>query len=176
MRRIGKILDARDLGLQIINEQMKHLLKMREVANTDEFLAIANEMEAISRNGHSAGGGTPCLGDKVFTFSYYMSGLERWTDERYTGAVFALKQLLPDEEKMNEFKDMYNRDHVFTWEFEDDYKIMAYLYCYEKSDTAECRKVQVGVKMVEQPIYRYDCVVPEGNAGELPAPILSLEL
>lgn len=175
-RRIGKVRDARDLGLKLIDDRLRQLAKLQEVARTDEFLAIANLMEQISVNCGSSGGGTPSLGEQHFEFSVYLSSLDRWTDERYTGAVFSLGQLEPDDSSMNEYKDAYNRDHYFTWKFEEGYEIRAKLYCYEKKETSECRRVQVGVKMVEQPIYKYDCVVPEGSAGELPPPVLNLEV
>ena len=171
MKRVGREPSPTDMGLKMLNERIKALEELKTLCDTDEFRSIANLVEQ-----HSTGYGTPDIVDKGFKWSPYMSQLNRWTDERLCLFVDAMTALSPDKQEMKESKDYFNRDYIFTWEFEDDHSLVVALYAYEKSETSECRKIQVGTKMVEQAIYRYDCVAPEGNSGELPAPILAIDL
>jgi len=172
MKRIGKEPTPTDLGLKMLNERIAALTELKTLCDTDEFRAIATIL-------HQHGGewfSTPSIGDKEFYWNPYLTGLERWHDPKLTTLLDALINLEPDEQDMKEFKESYNRDYKLVWKFEDGYSLRVSICAYEKSDTAECRKIQVGTKMVEQPIYRYDCVAPEGNSGELPPPVIKLDL
>lgn len=172
MKRITREKDARDLALGVVEAQIQQLEKLRELAMTDEMLGIANAIFKAMASDHCA---TPSLGDKCFQFNVYMTGLNRWTDPKLTDLLDDLRALGPNDQSIKEFRDSHNNDYHFCWRFQDDYCVLVTVMAYENAATSECRRVQVGVKMVEQPVYRYDCVVPEGNGGELPKPILALE-
>lgn len=165
MKRLGKEPSPTDLGLKMLNDRIKVLEELKSLCNTDEFRDIANTVHQFC-----PGYAEPFIGEKCFYWDPYLVNLNRWTDPRLVDFQTMLNSLSPDDQEVKEYPESYNKDFILTWKFENDFQLQVRIRAYEKSETAECRKVQIGTKMVEQPIYRYDCVTPEGNSGELPPP------
>lgn len=183
-QRIGVEPDARTPMLLDLAKRARKLAITERLASTPEYLALANVCHGINSYVDTASPDMDNYGEPCLRFYVYLSDLNRWTDPRYTQAVGDIQSACPfltPARKDSEDKDRLNRDHKWEWSFETgdvDYpvaKITVTLNAYESAETAECRRVQVGTRTIEEPIYRYDCVAPEGSAGELPAPVLNIE-
>lgn len=174
MKRIGREPSPTDLGYKIIDDEIKNLMALRELADTDEFRAVANILAAKST--YDA---TPTHGDKSWNFSCYFSGLTSWSDVTLTNIAGDLAKLGPDESSMKEYPNENNNDYIFQWKFEDEYVIEVRLVAYLSANApGACRRIQIGTKMVEQPIYRNECAPPAELVPDaaLPAPVLNLEV
>lgn len=170
-RRVKKNPSPGDLALKRIADQEAAALAsfalLRTLVVTPEFNGISN---LIASHFSVSDASEPTLGTAEIGFYLYRSNLNRWTDPRLTDFVAAIEALEPDASKMTENKDYFSRDYNWSWGFDRGLKLQVHLSAYENKDTSECRRVQIGTKTVEQPVYRYDCVVPEGTAGDLPPP------
>jgi hypothetical protein len=177
-QKIGAAPDARTPMLLELGARIEKLAILERLASTPAYLALANIAHGINSYTETASVNAE-YSEPALTFYLYQSNLQRWSDPKYAQAIndiqFAIAKHEP-ERKDTENKDNLHRAHVWTWSFETgnpfypEALIKVQLDAYESKDTAECRRVQVGTKTIEEPIYRYDCVAPEGNAGELPAP------
>lgn len=176
MRRIARNPTPTDLAHKIILEAAAKLQGLREIADTDEFRAIANACESAS-----SGSGTPSFSidyDKRWSFSVYLSDLHDWEEPRLETILRALEAADPDKTRIKDYPDANNKDHRYTWEYEGDFTIQVNVCAYLAANApGACRRIQVGTKMVEQPIYRNECAAPEAEAADakLPAPVLNLE-
>jgi hypothetical protein len=164
-----------DLAMELIDKRVENLNKIRSILVTDEYNAIANGIFAVDK---SSAQNPSIEGDYLrVTFHVYMSGLNRWEDPRMIDFINAMTAIRPDEMNLSENKDYHNRDYKFTWKFQGGLSIEVNLNAYEDKATSECRRVQVGTKTVEQPVYRYDCVTPADQVlDKLPAPVLAIDL
>lgn len=174
-KRIARDPRPGDLAMEIIDKRIENLNLCRSILVTDEYNAIANIIFAYDK---SAAQHPSIDGESTrVSFNVYLSGLKRWEDPRLVDFCNAMKRIAYDDIEMSENKDYYNRDYKWTWKFKGGLRLEVSLNAYEDKDTSECRRVQVGTKTVEQPIYRYDCVVPAGEVSDkLPAPVLALDL
>lgn len=177
VRRIARNPTPTDLAQKIIMEAAAKLQGLREIADTDEFRAVANACESAS-----PGSGTPTFEigyDKKWSFQVYLSDLQAWEDDKKLMTVLrALEAVDPDETQVKDFPDSNNRDHYYKWKYEGEFTIDVRVYAYlSKTAPGACRRIQVGTKMVETPIYRNECAAPEAEAGDakLPPPILQIE-
>lgn len=174
MKRLNRDKTPTDLGYKKIDEITAKLAALREVANTDEFRAIANAMESFRGNG------TPGIDNyswDKWEFSAYVSGLHSFQDKEVIDLKEIISALDPDDEVTNEYKDSNNVDVIYTFKFEKDVMIKVTLNLYlSSSSPLACRKVQVGTEMKEVPVYKSVCSADLSDvSGELPAPVLQLE-
>lgn len=174
-KRIGREPSPTDLGFKLIAEAAASLAGLRDLADTDEFRTIANAIASV--NVYDAEP-TFNLGSKRWEFSSYQSGLQSWDELKLVTLLVALKGLDPDEEGLKEYPDSNNKDWEFTWKFEGDFSIRVQIMAYLSSTApGACRRIQIGTKMVEQPIYRNECAPDFTDvSGALPAPVLNLEV
>lgn len=175
MKRLNREITPTDLGYKKIDEITAKLAALREVANTDEFRAIANLLES-----DHAGNGTPDIdtyGYDKWTFSAWLSSLGSYSDPRVIALKDALTNLDPDECQDFKYENANNWDFHYIFKFEKDVQIKVTLNCYLDANSPHaCRKIQVGTEMKEVPVYKNVCsAIDEAAAGELPAPVLNLE-
>ena len=164
-----------DQALELVDNRIAALEKLKTVIVTNEYNAIANAIFAVDRSTAQH----PSLDAEYsrVAFHVYMSGLKRWEDPKMIDFINSMTAIRPDAMDMSENKDYFSRDYKFTWKFRGGLSIEVNLNAYEDKETSECRRVQIGTKTVEQPVYRYDCVVPAGEVNDkLPAPVLALDL
>lgn len=183
-QRIGQEPDARTPMLLDLAKRAERLAITERLASSPEYVQVANAAHAINSYTETASPNMDNYGEPRLSFFLYLSNLNRWDDPKYLDAINALETACPrlvPERKDTEDKDRLYRSHKWTWAFETGNAempvahITVSLDAYEDAKTAECRRVQVGTRTIEEPIYRYDCVAPEGTAGELPAPVIALE-
>lgn len=177
MKRLNREKTPTDLGYEMIDDHIAKLTKLREVANTDEFRAIANILESAER-----GCGKPGIsiaswtGDRSsWNFSVYLSGLNSFAD--VLPLVSNVTALEADEYEVKEYPDTNNNDYkwVFKYEHEVDIRVTVCAYL-DKSAPGACRRIQVGTELKEVPIYKNVCAPDLTDvSGELPPPILNLE-
>lgn len=165
-----------DVGIALIDKRIQAFTRLKAVVVTDEYNKIANLVYSLDP--YQAQNPTMDADSARVEFYCSHSGLNRWEDPRLVDFLVAVTKLDPDTQEMKEFKDYYNRDYKWSWKFQDGLEIRLNFGAYEKKETSECQRIQVGTKTVEQPIYRYDCVVPEGtkDLDALPAPVLAIDL
>jgi len=179
-QRIGEAPDARTPMLVELAQRAARIAILERLASSPAYLTLANIAHGINTYTETASINADWQ-EPSLAFYLYLGDLNRWSDPRYAQAVNdienALSKLVP-ERKDTESRENLSRSHKWEWRFETGdatYPVAILrvtLDAYENKDTAECRRVQVGTKTIEQPIYRYDCVTPEGNAGELPPPVI----
>ncbi len=180
-QRIGQEPDARTPMLLELAQRMQRMAILERLASSPAYLKLANVAHAV--NSYTSTASINDSYEPSLAFYLYQNNLNRWTDAKYVGTMDAIQNALPmmPERKDTERLESLNRSHTWTWSFETGDSehpvatLKIHLDAYECAETAECRKIQVGTKLVETPIYKYDCVAPEGNAGALPAPVLELE-
>jgi hypothetical protein len=181
-QRIGEAPDASIPMLAELAQRIERLQILERLASSPLYVAVANAAHAINSYSQTASINAE-YDAPALTWYCYQSDLKRWDDPRYLDALASFGKL-PGEAaySVKENKDNLHRVHKWEWSFQTGNEsnpvaiIRVQLDAYESAETAECRKVQVGTRTIEEPIYRYDCVAPEGNAGELPAPVIALDL
>ena len=181
-QRIGAAPDARTPMLMDLAKRQRALAILERLASMPLYCDVANAAHSINTYTETASVGTDY--EPSLTFYLYLSQLNRWTDDRYVQALALVEEAMAyhaPQRTDKEFPDSHNRSHRFAVTLPTGdadmptVRLEVVLDCYENKETAECRRVQVGTRMVEEPIYRMDCVAPEGHAGELPAPVLALD-
>jgi len=159
-----------DPTLDKIQHRIAQLNLLKTLAVTQEYNDIANAIVTHTGSPYQA---DPSLNDTSLSFYTYMSELQTFADPKYTIFVGAMTALSPDETApMKENKASFSRDHRWTWNFGNDLYITVQLNAAESEGTSSCRKVQVGTKTIEQPIYSYDCAMEAEPSGLIPAPVI----
>lgn len=176
IKRIGREPSPTDLGYKLIDAQIKRLIALRELADTDEFRGVANAIAAT--DAYEAANPRINTGDNPsWAFSTYPSGLQDWRDEKLVMLVTALTALDPDSIEPRDYPDSNNKDWTFEWKFEDGYSIRVHVYAYLSANApGACRRIQIGTKMVEQPIYRNECAPVFEDHDKLPPPVIAIDL
>lgn len=181
-QRIGEAPNASIPMLAALAQRVARLAILERVASTPAYVAIANAAHSVNSYVETASVYADDCGEPGLSFYVYQSNLNRWTDPQYLDALALFGALAGSDYEVKENKDNLHRMHKWTWQFETGNPevptayIRVQLDSYESKETAECRRVQVGTRTIEEPIYKYDCVAPEGNSGELPAPVLALDI
>lgn len=173
-RRVSKDPKPSDLALALIEKRIVELNRLRSIVVTDEYNQLANLVFPHSE--HAAA--NPEMDGQYarVTFNVYLSGLTRWTDPKLTSLLDAIQKMDPDHCELSENKDYYNKDYTYDWKFQDGLTLRLRINAYENKDTSDYRKVQVGVKTVEQPVYRVEEVIDAEDATrKLSAPTLAIE-
>jgi hypothetical protein len=156
-----------DIPLKAIAARIAQLNALKTLAVTQEFNDIANTIASHV----SAYQAEPSLGDESLSFYTYQSDLHTFQDPKHTAYVAALNALGADDYTAKPVKDSFTINYTWTWNFGESLYIRVTLSASESEGTSACRKVQVGTKMIEQPIYSYDCAVDEGTTP-LPPPVI----
>jgi hypothetical protein len=158
-----------DLAQAQINERIAQYDALRPVVNTDEFNQIANLIANLFGE-YEAKAFSLSPEYKQVSFYTYKSNFTRWTDLNYLAITSAFDQLDPDGSAMTESRDRHTHEHTYKWDFENGFSIKVQFSASENKDTSECRQVQIGTRVVEEPIYKYDCVMEMPTSGDLPPP------
>lgn len=175
-RRVKRNPGPGDLALAQLAEKQATLIAqiaaLRTVVVTPEFHAVAN---IIASRFSPTDASSPSYGDTTVSYWLYRSGYVRWEDPALLALIKDFEAIDPDHSTLKENRDYFSRDYEWEWHFAGDLKITVHLTAYENKDTSECRRVQVGTKVVETPVYKYDCVIPEGTTP-LPPPTIDTDL
>ncbi len=181
-QRIGAAPNASVPMLAELAKQAKAIALLERLASMPLYVELANVAHGINSYFETASVGTAY--EPSLSFYLYLSQLNRWTDPKYVQAINDVQNAVAAFDyarKDTEHKDSHNRGHKWTIQIPTGdetfptVRLEVSLDCYENKETSECRRIQVGTRMVEEPIYRTDCVAPEAHSGELPAPVIALE-
>jgi hypothetical protein len=158
-----------DIPLAAIAARIAQLNALKTLAVTQEFNDIANTI-ATHVSAYQA---EPSLGDESLTFYTYQSNLHTFADPKHTAYVAALNALGADEATQKPRKESFSIEYTWTWNFGESLYIKVHLSASESEGTASCRKVQTGTRIIEQPIYSYDCAV-DAEGTPLPPPVIDV--
>lgn len=162
-----------DLGMALLNKQISELQALRAIVLTNEYNDIANAVFPVSE--YTAANPSFSGEYKYISWGLHMSELCRFTDPKLTAVIDAMEAIHPDESKMKEYTQSFNRDYSWTWKFEDGYELRVSLSAYESKETSDYVRVQTGTRTKEEPVFEVVAVTDAAEvSAKLGAPVLQI--